>query len=35
MHMDYDQNLLTLGTEDSKEAISAFFDKRDPKFTGN
>ncbi|MFT4714356.1 MAG: enoyl-CoA hydratase/carnithine racemase [Candidatus Azotimanducaceae bacterium] len=34
MHMDTDQNLLTASTDDRKEAVSAFFEKRDPEFHG-
>lgn len=35
MHMDADQNLLSIQTDDYKEAMSAFFEKRPPAFTGN
>jgi enoyl-CoA hydratase/carnithine racemase len=35
MHMDYDQTLLTHETKDRKEAVTAFFEKRNPKFTGD
>ncbi len=35
MHMDYDQTLLTHGTRDRKEAITAFFEKREPDFEGD
>jgi enoyl-CoA hydratase/carnithine racemase len=35
MHMDADQWLLAAHSQDFKEAISAFFDKRSPTFTGN
>ena len=34
MHMDTDQNLLTASTEDRREGISAFFEKRPPDFSG-
>ena len=34
MHMDYDQTLLTHETKDRREAVLSFFEKRDPKFTG-
>jgi 1,4-dihydroxy-2-naphthoyl-CoA synthase len=34
MHMDTDQNILTTLTDDRAEGIKAFFEKRDPKFTG-
>lgn len=34
MHMDADQWLLTAHSEDMKEAISAFFQKRPPSYTG-
>ena len=35
MHMDYDQTLLTFETNDTKEALNAFFEKRKPDFTGD
>ena len=35
MHMDYDQTLLTHETKDRKEAITAFFEKREPDFEGD
>lgn len=35
MHMDADQWLLSSLTEDYKEAVGAFFEKRKPTFTGN
>ena len=35
MHMDYDQTLLTHETQDRKEAVTAFFEKRDPSFKGD
>ena len=34
MHMDTDQNILTTLTDDRAEGINAFFEKREPKFTG-
>jgi len=35
MHMDHDQWLLTAASDDYREGIEAFFEKRKPKFTGN
>ena len=35
MHMDGDQWLLASMSEDYREAVSAFFGKRPPSFTGN
>ena len=35
MHMDADQWLLSSLTDDYKEAVSAFFEKRPPTFAGN
>jgi enoyl-CoA hydratase/carnithine racemase len=35
MHMDHDQWMLTATTEDYREGIKAFFEKRPPKFQGN
>jgi enoyl-CoA hydratase/carnithine racemase len=34
MHMDTDQNILTTLTDDRSEGIKAFFEKREPEFTG-
>ena len=35
MHMDYDQTLLTHETQDRKEAIKSFFEKRVPEYKGD
>ena len=35
MHMDYDQTLLTHETKDRREAVTAFFEKREPDFEGD
>jgi len=35
MHMDHDQWMLTASTDDYREGIRAFFEKRKPDFTGN
>jgi enoyl-CoA hydratase/carnithine racemase len=35
MHMDADQWLLATMSNDYREAVAAFFDKRPPKFTGD
>ena len=35
MHMDTDQVMLTSGTEDNVEGVSAFFEKREANFKGD
>ena len=35
MHMDYDHTLLTHETKDRREAVTAFFEKREPDFEGD
>lgn len=35
MHMDTDQNMLSASTQDRIEGIEAYFNNRDPDFTGN
>lgn len=34
VHMDIDQNILNAGSDDFREGIASFLEKRDPKFTG-
>ncbi len=35
MHMDHDQWMLTASTDDFREGIQSFLEKRKPEFTGN
>ncbi len=35
MHMDFDQNMFTAGTEDRAVAVQSYLDKVEPTFTGN
>ena len=35
IHMDRDQALLAIQSRDFQEGVGAFFDKREPKFTGD
>ncbi len=35
MHMDFDQNIMSSQTEDRKEAIDAYLNKRPPSYKGN
>jgi 1,4-dihydroxy-2-naphthoyl-CoA synthase len=35
MHMDADQNLLAVNTEDRKVAVKSYMEKTPPTFTGN
>ena len=35
MHMDFDQNLMTAGTEDASMAVKAYREKVEPDFKGN
>jgi enoyl-CoA hydratase/carnithine racemase len=35
MHMDVDQWLLATASADAREAVAAFFDKREPRFSGD
>jgi enoyl-CoA hydratase/carnithine racemase len=35
MHMDHDQWMLTASTDDFREGVRSFFEKREPRFTGN
>ena len=34
LHLGYATEMLSAKTEDQKEAVAAFFEKREPKFTG-
>jgi 1,4-dihydroxy-2-naphthoyl-CoA synthase len=34
MHMDFDQNILAQSTEDAAEAVAAYRERREPRFTG-
>jgi enoyl-CoA hydratase/carnithine racemase len=35
MHMDHDQWMLTASSDDFREGVQSFFEKREPEFTGN